>query len=172
MLRNNNNNNNRGCCLLFRVYEKEKREFPSVSSRSHGKVRLTSRTSRVPLWTRASANIKFSVLSVGKCTHVSFAQLFLFHTPSRKENQRKRGRDFIRIYAHNDFDKNQTIIKKGRRKKTHLQKRRRKNFVADGQRRWIEASTRPTRGRARWLDPLGPSQHHRWWTSPSVFGLE
>jgi hypothetical protein len=45
-----------------------------------------------------------------------------------------RGGGFIRIYAHNDFDKNQTIIKK-RRKKTHLQKRRRKNFVADGQRR-------------------------------------
>jgi hypothetical protein len=64
---------------------------------------------------------------------------------------------FICTYAHNDFrSESKEAIKQG---KTHRQ--RRKSFVADGQRRRVEALTRPTRGRARWLDPLGPSQHHR-----------
>lgn len=34
--------------------------------------------------------------------------------------------------------------------------------MVDGQRR--EQATTTRRGRARWLDPLEPSQHHRWWT--------
>ena len=152
--------------LLFSLqhsckWDKKKKEVASVSSRSHGKVRLTSRTS-CPFMDTTD----HFFLSVGFCTRLpqSFFLLIFRRFSSFLFIRRKR---IIK-----KFDKIKTIKKKKKKPRQHSSYL--KKFAADEQRRrWIETMSRqPRRTRARWLDPLGPSQHHRWWTNLSVFAME